>query len=524
MPKHSFFSSADPVLTSPRLKHNDRHADKELGGSQRVEPSRATSERTSGPRLIRQGRACMAIRFVVFRLSRFVTPVTTIWVVIALGSTCITASAADAPPPRSAPRIQPWLAYLQTLESQVRAGSAVQSAQAGVKANQVSVSAQTGDVDLSLDASYTDYPNGAGTGSNGSFTDLQQRGEIRASWGLLDFFGRRPGRIDNAQAHVKAARADMAYTRQDNEQALISRSVTAWTANYQQQALQNAMQDVNSVNHALDELQNHVLNTRLTNAVTLASSQALELQSKIEQGLASLPVQDKSLPAPPSSYWVLPLNAPAATQIKQIAHADLRAQKLRYQSKAFDAQSRAYWADDFHFKIYGGYVRQKLRDQSGSRNGPELGANLSIPIGGAGSGERANAHWQARQLALAAQAAVEQQGLLLQQMRQQWTQSKANLHSQTVLISREAQQINQMLQRYSADIGSNSPEPWQVRLEGARFWLAVAETWQTRGQWIETVLAWSVFDDNDYLKAHVSSAPAAGLDSLCAPLEKCPQV
>lgn len=523
MPKYSFASLTAPALLDSLIKLDRNHHEQVVDARLNNRTKALSQLRIKyGPCSIRPSRVSATSRV---RLPSVFSA--KVWVVAAtLAGMPMTTNAAVTSLPMSTPAVRPWFAYLQKLESQIQATAAVQSAQAGVKANQAAVSAQTGDRDLSLDGSYADYPNGTGTGTggDGSFTNLEQRGEIRASWGLLDFLARRPGRIDSAKAQVQAARAGMAYTRRDNQQALISRSVAAWAAQYQRQALQNAMRDIHSANNSLDELRNHALNTRLTDAVTQASSQALELQSQVEQSLASLPESEKALPAPPSNYWALPLNPPATKPIKRMAHDDLRAQELRYESKSFDAQSRAHWAENFHFKIYGGYIRQTVRDQPGSQSGPEVGATLSVPIGGGGSGMRANARWQARQMDLAADAAVEQQSLLLQQMRQQWRQSAANLRSQVNLISHQAQQLGFMLKRYSADASSRTPEPWQIRLEGAQFWLSVADTWKTRGQWIESVLTWSLYDNGNYLKAGARPTSTAAPDNLCTPLRQCPQV
>lgn len=433
---------------------------------------------------------------------------------------CAAATAGAQPSASSSAR--PWLAYMQKLEAQAQQTPAVQSALAGVKAEHGAVSARTGDRDLSLDANYTDYPNGAGTGTNGSFTNLQQRGEIRASWGMLDFFGRRPGRIASAKAQVQAAQANVAYTRQDRQGSLVNISVAQWSAHHQREALRHALSDLHNANQALDKLQNHSLSTSLAETVNAASDRALKLQAQIEQRLASLPAPDHTLPLPPASYWTLPEQPPSESDLTRVAKHTPLAAKLQAQSQSFDAQTRAHWAQNFKFKIYGGYVHEKVRNESGYQNGPEVGASLSIPIGGGGGGSRANAHWQAQQKALAAKAAIQQQQQQLRQLRQQWTQAISNLKSQTDLLRHQAKRVNILHQRYVTGAGAKTPEPWQLQIQKAEFWSSVAATWRVRGQWIQAVLDWSVYDPG-YLRQHASAHVPPASKGLCSPLPQCPQ-
>lgn len=439
------------------------------------------------------------------------------------GSPMVAISATNTPPAASS-SIQPWIAYMQKLKAQAKDTASVQSALAGVKAGHGAVAAQTGDRDISLDANYTNYPNGGGssTGTSGSFTNLEQRAEIRANWGLLDFFGRRPGRISSAEAKVNAAQANVTYERQNRQQYLVGESIAAWAARQQRQALQNALSDLKNANEALDKLQNHSLSPNLANAVTQASNRALKLQAQIEQQLAGLPEPGQSLPLPPDSYWTLPKQPPSSNTLQQVAQNTPLAAKLRAQAKSFDAQTRANWAKNYHFKIYGGYVQERVHGQSGTQHGPEVGASLTIPIGGGGGGARANAHWQAQQKALAAKAAIQQQQQLLQQLRLQWVQAATNLRSQINVVRHQAKQVNIMRQRYVSGAGAKTPEPWQLQIEGAEFWTSVANTWKARGQWVQAVLTWTVYD-NGYLAAHAPSNASAPPKGLCSPLPQCPR-
>lgn len=442
---------------------------------------------------------------------------------VAGGSPVAAVAAANAQAAASSP-VQPWVTYVQKLKADAQSTAAVQSALAGVKAGHGAVSAQTGDRGLNLDANYTDFPGGGGstTSTTGSSINLEQYAEVRASWGLLDFFGRRPGRIASAEAKVNAAQADVKYARQNRQQYLVSQSVAVWAARHERQALENALSDLKNANEAMDKLQNHSLSPNLSEAVTQASNRALKLQAQIEQQLAGLPEGGQSLPLPPDSYWTLPKQPPSDGMLKQVAETTPLAAKLRAQAKSFDAQTRAYWAENYHFKIYGGYVQQKVHNQSGYQHGPEVGASLTIPIGGGGGGDRANAHWQARQKDLAAKAAVQQQQQLLQQLRLQWVQAAANLRSQVNVVRHQAQQVNIMRQRYVTGAGAKTPEPWQLQIEGAEFWSSVANTWEARGQWIQAVLSWSVYDQG-YLTGHAQSGAGAPPKGLCSPLPQCPR-
>lgn len=416
----------------------------------------------------------------------------------------------------------PWLAYLRKLKSGAGQSASVQSAMAGVKAADGSVSAQTGDRDLSLDANYTDYPNGAGTGPNGSFTNLQQRGEIRADWGMLDFFGRRPGRIASAKAKVAAAQANVVYTTQQRESMVVNRSVAQWSAAHQRQALQHALSDLQEANQALRKLQNRALGPRLSATVNQAYDRALSLQIKVSDRLAALPARDHTLPAPPVSYWSLPRKAPSAAQLARVAKHAPRAAQLRAQAQSYKAQSRAHWAQHFKFNVYAGYVHEKVRNLGGYQNGPEVGASLTIPLGGWGGGQRANARWQARQQHLAAQAAQQQQARYLRQVRAQWVQAVANLHSEIDLLRHQAQRYHVLHERYVSGAGTKTPEPWQLQIQGAEFWQAVAGTWRARGHWVKAVMLWTVLDQS-YLHHHTPSGPNVATQSLCAPLAHCPR-
>src|SRR5699024_971079 len=96
-----------------------------------------------------------------------------------------------------------WQSYLQQLQQYVEKQPAVAAEHARSKAAQANIQAQEGDLNLKLTGSYAYYPNGVGTSSGGSFTNLKQRAEGRLSWGLLGFLARRPGRVKHAKASAK---------------------------------------------------------------------------------------------------------------------------------------------------------------------------------------------------------------------------------------------------------------------------------------------------------------------------------
>lgn len=428
---------------------------------------------------------------------------------------------------RSAPEILQWLGYLHKLELQASDAPAVQSAAAGVKAAQGALAAQSGNLDLNLRATYADYPNGLGSNatgtSTGTFTNLKQYGELRASWGVLGFLGRRPGRIASATAQLKAARADVDYTKRTSSLSLMNRSISVWVSHYQREALRNSLAELKSADRIFLELHRRPISSALEASVEQAKSEALQLTSKDYSELASLPSPDKTLPPPPADYWALPPEPPIKSAVGKTAQDDLLAKELGYESTAFKKKTRAYWAKGFHLKLYGGYVRESLRNQAGANEGPEVGADFIIPIGTAGGGERENAYWQGQQKKLAAQAEIEKRKQVLRQVRQEWFQTAANLRSQRQLIRYQDRQLHYMIERaHGGASGTNAPEPWQVHLAEAQFWASVADAWQARGHWIQLVLAWSLYDGGTYLRSNPPPAATSAPTGLCAPLAACP--
>lgn len=419
--------------------------------------------------------------------------------------------------------IHSWTRYLGQLQNTAQNSAAVRSAEAGIKASQGTVAAQTGDRGLKFSASYTDYPNGGGTGANGSFTDLQQRGEARIGWDLLDFLGRRPGRIASARAQVGAAKAGLADASVTFQLTLLDRSVAKWTSARRRSALQHARSDLQMANQSLQSLRGKSLSARLATAVTEASQQVLSLETQVNQTLASLPEPGAQLPLPPDSYWLLPMDPPSEQEIELAAKKSQRAAQLNQQARAYDDQSDANWAHGAHFNVYAGYVEDKLRSTSSFEHGPEIGAELTVPIGGGGGGRQTNAHWQAVQQRLAAQAAVEEQLQALRKLREQWAEASSAVSGGASALKQQAGWLHRMDLQSKAGAGTNAPEPWQVRLQAARFWMSVADLWQSRGRWVKSVLTWSLYD-KAYLRNHmrVGSAPASS--GLCSPLSSCPQI
>lgn len=416
-----------------------------------------------------------------------------------------------------------WQAYLQQIRTQARDLPAVRSAQAGVNASKGTVVAETGDRSLDFRGDVTYFPRGAGSaGPSGTFTNLETYAEARLSWDPLDYFGRRPGRIDSARAQVDAAEAQVDDSAVAQEQVLLEQSLNAWAAQHQREALQQAQDSLQVADRDLNAVKRQPVSAQLWQAVLQGAAQSVTLHSKVDQQLAALPPEAPGLPSPPQDYWALPLRPPSASDLPTIARRSPRGQRLEALSHSFQARQRAYWAQGVKTDLFAGYIDETVRSGPSALNGPEVGASINIPIGGRGSGDRTNAHYQAQQYALAAKAAQLKELRLLKQLRRQWSAAAAAVQSGEKSIRAQAKDLQRMRLVSAKGVQKNVPEPWQVKMQAAQFWSSVSELWGARARWLQAVMEWSTYD-KPYLNSHMRSAAGAPAGDLCSPLGECPQ-
>ncbi len=429
---------------------------------------------------------------------------------------------ADAPKDSAVKASQhPWQAYMQSIEHRADSMAGVKSARAGVNASKGQESAAAWDTGLTLSGTYTDYPSGGGTGSDSSYTDLERHAEARVTWEALDFLAHRPARVAGARAQVQAAQAHVAEAQQKAASQLVDESVSSWAAQMQRQALRHALDNIHEARKGVKRLRDHTLPPSLNQAASDASEQALKLQSEIEQRLASLPNARENVPAPPDNYTLLPEQPPAASRAREVASHSAEGERLRARAKSYESQLSP-WAQHVSFDVYAGYVQNKVRSSSSTQSGPQLGAKLSIPLGSGGASD-GDSHWQAQEQTLAAQAAVQQQERLLMDVRRQWAGAVAGIQSAESGLQDKARMLDRLQSRLRAGAGKNAPEPWQVQLEAARFWSSVADLWEMRGNWVQAVATWSLYDE-DYVNGRTQKGSGSSRPGLCSPLSSCPRM
>lgn len=422
-----------------------------------------------------------------------------------------------------------WVSYLQQLQRYVSQQPEVASQQALVNASKAQVRAQQGNLGLNLGLTYNDYPQGAGasvsgagtgTSTGGSFTNLRQYGEGRLSWGVLDFFARRPGLIDNARATESQHRSDFEAAEIQTEQSLIADEVAAWAASPARKALKRGLQRATHAKAKLG-LAAEASMANITHATPQRVTEALTLYSQLRSALAALPEAIPNAPTVPTDFSVLPLHAPPFGAVQKIAGNSPQAASYRAQADAASGEARSYWGNGVHLDVYGGYITEK-RQGSGFKSGPELGASLTIPIGSTDHDKTVAAQWRAKAESLDAQAAIIQQQRQLYQLRQQWASDAASMEAAEASMQRQATLLSKMKIRARYPKSGVAPEPWQLDMQAARFWLSVGEVWDKRRQWVQDTLIWAIYDPG-YLQSAARRSNPNVIHSLCAPLASCVQ-
>lgn len=428
------------------------------------------------------------------------------------------ASAEGASTPAS-PTARAWRGYLQKLQHYVEKQPSVAAEKARSKAAHANVAAEEGDLNLKLTGSYSYYPNGVGTSSSGSFTNLKQRAEGRLSWGLLGFLSRRPGRIQHAKASAKQHKSEARVARLKTEKALLEEEIARWAATPERKALKRALRKASDAKSKLGLAHQSSL-VQVTGATSERVTTALNLYSRIHSRLATLPRSKAESPPVPKNYSVLPLHPPQLKSIQEMAKNSARAKSYRAQSRAAEGKAQSFWGNGIDLNVYGGYISEKRKDVGKFKSGPEVGLKLTIPIGTNYADKGSAAEWTAKAKKLEAKAAIARQGRYLHQLRNQWVSDAANLKAAAAAMQRQATLLHKMKLRAEHPASGKAPEPWELDLREAKFWLSVGKVWNNRRQWVQDTLTWALYNP-DYLQQASRAGNANAVNSLCAPLSSC---
>lgn len=439
--------------------------------------------------------------------------------VFAAGNTQQTAAKSQAQSAQASNTASSWQTYLRHLSHYVNQQPEVTAQRARVNAGKADVSAQKGNIGLKAGINYENYPNGVGTSTGGSFTNLRQRGEARLSWGLLDFFARRPGRIEQAKGSENQHRYDASTAEIQTEQTLISDEVAAWAASPARKALKRGLQQAMNAKTKLG-LAARASMANITHATPQRVTEALTVYSQIRSRLAALPETEPNAPRVPTNFSVLPLHAPRITAIKKIAQNSPQVKSYEAQSNAAAGEAQSYWGNGVHLNVFGGYITEKRQGTNKFKNGPEYGASLTIPIGTMDHDKANAAKWRAKANSLDAKAAIIKQQRQLFQLRQQWSSDAASMEAAEADMQRQATMLNKMKIRAKYPKSGQAPEPWQLDMQAAKFWLSVGEVWDKRRQWVQDTLTWALYDPS-YLQTYARPSNPSAVHSLCAPLTSC---
>lgn len=415
-----------------------------------------------------------------------------------------------------------WPAWLEKLRDYTRSQATGQAAHALTEAAEADVRSARGNVGLSFTGGFTDYPNGAGSGSgttNNTFTDLRQYGEARINWGILGFFARRPARIDQAKADADEVRYQNEIDGLTAQQALVDEGVAAWASPRARQALQRALDYAQQAQQKLGAAY-RAPTARITGTTIEQVQTAGTLQSLIRGALAGLPAVRAAGPALPADYSTLPLQPPSPEQLQKIAAGAPQVQLHEAQARSNAALARSYWGNGVDVSVYGGYIAEKRADAGGLQSGPEVGLRLTVPIGTEDHEKRVAAEWRAKAQRYQAKAVVQQRDQALRQMAQQWAGDAASLQAAEAAMQSQASRLHTMRLRAQHPASGVAPEPGVVALQAANFWFSVGQVWQARAEWMRDVLTWGLFDPA-WLQRSGRPANAGAAGSLCAPLASC---
>ncbi|MDN5874613.1 MAG: hypothetical protein L0H29_09575, partial [Sinobacteraceae bacterium] len=415
----------------------------------------------------------------------------------------------------------PWRGYFAQLRSFVDAQPSGQAAKALTKAASAEVDARQGDLGLDMTASFTDYPNGAGSGTatNNTFTNLRQYGELRLNWQILGFFTRRPGRVDSARAQAEQRHYQNQIDKLQVQQAILIQQVAAWASAYQHKALERGRTHAEAARHKIG-LAHSAPTAHITGTTLQQVRSAAEISQQIRSALAGLPQVAPQGPQLPTDYSALPLQPPSAGTAADIARKAPQVLRHRALARADSALARSYWGNGVKLGVYGGYIVQQRMDQNGVQNGPEAGLKLTVPIGSEVHNKRAAAQWRAKAEQQQAKASIRKRTRYMQQLRKQWLRDAAALQADKAAMKRSFGRLHTMNLRAKHSAAGIAPEPGTLSMQTAKFWLLVSQVWKARAKWMTDALTWGLIDPTLFRHTRQSGS-STSVRSLCAPLDSC---
>ncbi|GAB3382303.1 TolC family protein [Spongiibacter taiwanensis] len=416
-----------------------------------------------------------------------------------------------------------WLLFLEELREVAKDSPEMQAEAARLDAKKEGLYAERGDLGLDFSLSHTRYPEGSGSQSGGGgFTALEEYSEARLSLDLMHLLARRGSKIDSAKAKVEGAEAELNLKATEATVRLMRDAVTAWTYQYRREALNNALHNIESANDKL-RLSERAGLPEITKATPTKVAEAIILRSEIENNLQAISPLIPNIPNLPTDFSVLPLTPPDGDAIFKLATQDMKAQVMKSESLAYKEEAESLRGNGVQLSVYGGFVEQKVRTGAGTEDGPVYGAQLTVPLGSNQHHLRKAAEFEAHAAKLGALAAVRDSQRTLVELRDHWAAAVARLNQAQENMRQQAALLEKMNRLADSPGAGRAPEPWEVDMQAAAFWNAVADVWQKRAEWIKDALTWGLLSP-EYLQMNARSPNPEGSQSLCAPYGACSEI
>ncbi|AKH68713.1 outer membrane protein [Spongiibacter sp. IMCC21906] len=427
--------------------------------------------------------------------------------------------------PRQAQPQAVWLNFLDQLKEVAKNSPEMMAEAALLEAEKESYYAERGDLGLELSLSHTRYPEGSGSSSSGSgFTALEEYSEARISIDLMHLLARRSSSIDSAKARVESAEYEVDLKAIEATIRLMEDAVTAWTYGYRREALNNALASIEGAKSKL-KLSEQAAMPEITKATPTKVAEAIILHSEINNNLKAISSLIPNIPPSPNDFSVLPITPPDGDDIYELASQDLNAQILKAESLAYKEKAESLRGNGVSLSLYGGFVEQETQAASGTdtEDGPQYGAQLTVPLGSNQHHLRKKAEFEAHAAKLGALAAVRNSQRSLVELRDHWAEAVARMNQSQENMRQQAALLSKLRRRAGSPGSGQAPEPWEVDMQAAVFWTAVANVWEKRAVWVTDALTWGLLSP-EYLQANARTGNAQSSRSLCAPYVSCDEI
>lgn len=441
-----------------------------------------------------------------------------------------TAVAQSAPPQNTQQAVdsQPqttWLVFLNQLKEVAESSPEIMAEAALLDAEKENYYAEQGDLGLEFSLSHTRYPGGSGSSSSGGgLTALEQYSEARISIDLMHLLARRSSSIDSAKARVEGAQHEMDLKATAATIRFMEDAVTAWTYGFRREALKNALASIDNARSKL-KLSEQAEMPEITKATPTKVAEAIILYSEINNNLKAISPLTPKIPRLPNDFSILPTTPPDGDDIYKLASKDLNAQILKAQSLAYKEEAESLRGNGVSLSLYGGFVEQETQTSSGidTEDGPQYGAQLTVPLGSNQHHLRKKAEFESHAAKLGALAAVRNSQRSLVELRDHWAEAVARMNQAQENMRQQAALLSKLRRRAGSPGSGQAPEPWEVDMQAAVFWTAVANVWEKRAVWVTDALTWGLLSP-EYLQANARTGNAQSSRSLCAPYVSCDEI